>query len=83
VTDAREDLDARAAAHYGCDVPVLVEGDIIKGLPDNPGSYVVVGFAAGGMLVEVNRLGDGMPLSLPRFYVPMHGDPFFLTASDA
>lgn len=80
----RTDLGEQAAAHYAKrgEVPALAEGDIIEGLPDNPGRHVVADFAAGGMLVEVIRMSDGTPLSFPRFYAPMHDDGFFLTAAD-
>lgn len=78
----RHDLDAHVAEHYGGadKVPVLRLGDVIEGLPDTPGTWVVVGFAAGGMLVEVMPRGGGQRLSLPRFYLPRVGDGFLLTA---
>lgn len=72
----RTDLDERAANHYrrhrGETPPRLKDGDTIGTVTGFPSfdTFTVVGFHAGGMLVDVVRHADTQEFSLPRWQDP-------------
>lgn len=75
-------LDERAATFYRDNYnslpPHLSVGDKFR-LPDYPtDTFTVMGFRAGGMLVDAVRDGSTQELNFPRRYTPARGESFYL-----